>query len=117
MSRVRLLVLSLALLGLVFSSWSARPSDSFNADGWFFAVLWSSLAWCLSVALCLLPARGAKPWGAAGAFLALAASELLIFAFALDPLLLAVKPIYQVPLLLVGVAIGSHLSAHQPRGI
>jgi hypothetical protein len=95
MSRARFVILSLSIVGLAFSSWHARPSDLGSLNGWVFACLWSSLAWCL---LCGATVRLLSIPVAIGALFALGGSELLLFALSADPLLLAVKPIYQIPI-------------------
>jgi hypothetical protein len=106
MNRARTFILILTVIGLAFSSWQARPASSYSLSGWSFSVFWSSLAWCLLVILSTLAAHPARLHLAVGGFIALGASELLVFAFARDPLLLAIKPAYQVPLATVGVIFG-----------
>jgi hypothetical protein len=97
------------LAGLGFSTWHARPADVQSLEGWGFAA-YASLAWILVVLLSLIVIPRVRRWGVAGAFLALVVSETCLFLLSADPLILAIKPFYQVPLLLIGYAVGAHLS-------
>lgn len=103
MSRARFIIVCLSIVGLGFSTWLARPAEPGNLTSWAFACLWSSLAWCLlsgvTIRLFTLPA-------AIGALFALGGSELLLFSLSADPLFLAVKPIYQIPIGTVGSIVG-----------
>ena len=106
MTRGRLAVAAIVSAGLALAAWSARPAELGSLLGWLFAIAWVSAAWTL-----LLAASVAwVPLGATvGALVTLAGSELLFHGASSDALLLAVKPIYQVPIALVGGAIGHGL--------
>ena len=114
MRKLPVLLLVLSVIGVGVSMWSARPLELLRSAGWVFAAV-SSLAWWFALALAGFAVRSRKSGGAAGAAVALGGSELLLFAFSPDPLVLAVKPVYQVPLLLVGAAVGASFEAGRSR--
>ena len=109
MSRARIAILTLAFLGLVTSSWSARPEDPTSIPVWGFAVVWASAAWLI---LCILVTRGLPTPAAMGALLALAVSEIVLHAKGIhrDGLFAAIKPIYELPAGLVGALVAAWFS-------
>ena len=105
MARTYFPMLGLSILGLLFSAFKSRPDFS-NIEGWMFSVLWCSLAWCLLVWVAALSFRFNLFLATIGGFLALAGSEFLLFSYVQDPLLFAVKPMYQLPIGAMGILIG-----------
>ena len=96
-------LIALVIAGLATSSWIARPSAMASLAGWLLAVVWVSAAWLLLFVACL--ARLPFP-PAIGALVALGASEFLFRNAYGDGFFFAVKPMYQLPVALVGVALG-----------
>ncbi len=101
MNLKRAALMALSLAGLVGSSWMARPEELASVDGWLFAVGWTSLAWCILF-------WGSMRWRSharvAAGLIAVTALDVALFAFSNDPLMLAAKPLWQLPAL--GLAIG-----------
>ena len=107
MKRARTVLAILSAIGLSISVFAARPSRVTNFEGWGFAILWVSAAWCLVlIVLLLLDARRISIAAATGSLLALCVSELILCLWLTDPMVLAVKPIYQLPIATIGAAIG-----------
>jgi hypothetical protein len=99
MGRARIVILSLALIGLAVSTWSARPDEATSLSGWGFASVWASVAW---VVLCILVGRSLPIPAAIGALIALAGCEIFIQSrgIGIDGFFFAIKPVYEF---LVGV--------------
>jgi hypothetical protein len=108
MSRRRLIILVLALAGLAANAWEARPVDPASVFGWCFSVIWASAAWSL---LCVSIAKGLPFAWAIGALTALAAFDLyLLRNLPIDPLFLAVKPLYEIPIGFLGAAAAAFIA-------
>lgn len=101
MHQNRSLLMLLSLLGLACSSWMARPSELASADGWLFSIAWSSLAWCV---LCWGAIRWRSLASIAAGLITVAVLDVASFSVASDPLMLAAKPLWQLPAL--GLAAG-----------
>lgn len=108
MNPASFLMLGAAIMGVMFSTWTARPIDASALGVWTFALLWSSLGWCILVVLSLLSFRAISIRAPLGALAVLLLSEVVLLALGQDPLLLAVKPLYQVPGVVIG-AVYAHL--------
>jgi hypothetical protein len=102
MKRVRAALLVLSLVGLGASTWLARPADFSDLGGWAFASMWSSLAW---IVLCWVSVRWGSAATALGGLVAVILIEFSLFAFSPDPLMLAVKPVWELIALLTGAFI------------
>jgi hypothetical protein len=101
MSR-RHLLLVVSEIGLALSIWAARPANKSDIDGWLFALAWPSMAWWALLVLTLFTFRARWQFALLGALTIVAALEIVLLIYSIDPLMLAVKPIYQVPLAVVG---------------
>ena len=107
MPRGRLILAVLVAAGLVLTAWTARPYDLASPLGWLFTFGWASAAWTI---LLVATVAGAPLASVAGALVALVGSELVFGGAHSDGFLLAVKPMYQLPILLIGAAVGHGLA-------
>jgi hypothetical protein len=95
-NKKRIALAAVALAGLAASVWEARPVDVTHIPGWRTAILWTSVAWLLVLAVIV-------PWmpvsGIVAALVMAGVVELIVLWLA-DPLASAAKPLYQVPAIL-----------------
>jgi len=107
MTRGRVILGVLVAAALVLSAWTARPYELASPLGWLFAFGWASAAWTI---LLVATVAGAPLAFIAGALVALVGSELVFGSANSDGFFLAVKPMYQLPVLLIGAAVGHGLA-------
>jgi hypothetical protein len=105
MHATRTTLVIVTVCGIAAALWYARPDDPTEPMVWLFS-LFTSLAWLLAGALCILATRFKRPAIAIGGVIALGLSELFICLNARDPFFLLVKPFLQTFVLAVGAAIG-----------